>query len=282
MEGLRGKVVLVDFWTYSCINCVRTLPYLREWHRAYKDRGLVIVGVHTPEFEFEKSPANVAQAVHDLGVEWPVVQDNDYSQWNAYGNRYWPAHYFVDARGRVRSFHFGEGDYDGSERIIRELLAEAGASLAGSVSMPAPGVEAGTAETYLGYARGRGFASAELFVADAPADYHPARVPGNGEWSLQGEWTITGQYVVPGSSGTLAIGFDAARVFLVVEPQEPGASIQVEVDGRPAADTPDVRGGLLRPHESRLYQLVGLERAGKHILTLGVKGKLRLFAFTFG
>ena len=127
LEALRGKVVLVDFWTYSCVNCVRTIPYLQDWYRTYRDRGLVIIGVHTPEFEFEKSTANVERAMRDLGVEWPVVQDNDYAQWNAYGNRYWPAKYFIDAQGRVRWFHFGEGQYAESEKVIQELLLEAAA-----------------------------------------------------------------------------------------------------------------------------------------------------------
>src|SRR5208283_4200145 len=131
LEALRGKVVVVDFWTYSCINCVRTLPYLRAWYDAYRDKGLVIVGVHTPEFEFEKNPANVAKAIRELGVNWPVVQDNDYVQWNAYANMYWPAHYFIDAKGRVRYFHFGEGEDDVSEKVIQALLKEAGAIVGG-------------------------------------------------------------------------------------------------------------------------------------------------------
>ena len=283
MEGLRGKVVLVDFWTYSCVNCVRTIPWLKQWYRAYKDRGLVIIGVHTPEFEFEKRPENVAHAIRDLGVEWPVVQDNDYSQWNAYGNRFWPAHYFIDASGRVRYFHFGEGEYDVSERIIKELLGEAGTAASAIASDPAnDGAAARTPETYLGYARGRGFASAVAPVADAEAVYRPARAPRNGEWSLDGRWTIASQYIVPGSSGMLSLGFDARNVFLVIEPEAPGGSIRVRVDGTPARDTPDVRDGVVSPAESRLYQLVGLAEPGPHVLTLNVTGKLRLFAFTFG
>ena len=187
LEGLRHKVVVVDFWTYSCVNCVRTIPYLRDWYRKYKDKGLVLIGVHTPEFEFEKNPANVARAIRELGVEWPVVQDNDYTIWNAYANQYWPAHYFIDAAGRVRYFHFGEGDYEGSERIIRTLLKEAGASVEGKiVSRPEEKIQAQTPETYLGYDRARGFASAVKPVFDAPADYRPARVPGSGEWNLTG------------------------------------------------------------------------------------------------
>ncbi len=282
MEQLRGKVVVVDFWTYSCVNCVRTLPYLRAWYEAYRDRGLVIVGVHTPEFEFEKSQRNVARAVGELGVTWPVVQDNDYEQWNAYTNQYWPAHYFIDARGRVRYFHFGEGEYDVSERVIQALLKEAGASVGDIVSKPAPKIDSQTPETYLGYDRSSGFTTAVRPVPDAAVDYRPARVPANGEWNLEGRWTITPQYIVAESSGTVQLGFDAARVFLVVEPQSPGGTIDVTIDGRPAPDTADVKGGTLAPGESRMYQLVDLGKRGSHVLRLAVKGGLRLFAFTFG
>lgn len=282
LENLRGKVVVVDFWTYSCVNCVRTLPYLRAWYDAYRDKGLVIVGVHTPEFEFEKSTANVARAIHELGVTWPVVQDNDYAQWSAYANQYWPAHYFIDAKGRVRYFHFGEGEYDVSEKVIQSLLKEAGASVGGIVSRPAPLLDTQTPETYLGYDRGRGFASAVNPVADKPMSYSPARQPANGEWNLTGTWTITPQYVLPSSGGTLQLGFNAKNVFLVVEPEDRGGSVSVFVDDKPGADTIDVKAGAFAPRESRMYQLVGLPSAGPHVLRLEVKGRLRLFAFTFG
>jgi cytochrome c biogenesis protein CcdA/thiol-disulfide isomerase/thioredoxin len=283
LEELRHKVVVVDFWTYSCVNCVRTIPYLRDWYRKYKDKGLVLIGVHTPEFEFEKNPANVARAIRELGVEWPVVQDNDYTIWNAYGNQYWPAHYFIDTEGRVRYFHFGEGDYAGSEDIIRTLLRETGADVQGKLaSLPAEKIETQTPETYLGYDRARGFASAVKPVFDAPADYRPARVPGNGEWNLAGTWTITPQYIVPDSAASLQLGFQAKNVFLVIEPQSKGGSIQVSVDGAAPADTADVKAGRLQPAESRMYQLVALKQPGAHVLRLEVRGKLRLFAFTFG
>ncbi len=285
MDDLKGKVVVIDFWTYSCVNCVRTLPYLRAWYDAYKSRGLVIVGVHTPEFEFEKSPANVAKAMRELGVTWPVVQDNDYQEWNAYANQYWPAHYFIDAKGEVRYFHFGEGEYDVSERVIQALLREAGADLSGVASRApskAATIDSQTPETYLGYDRISGFATAVKLAPDTPADYRPAHPAGNGEWSLDGRWTITPQYAVPETQGTLELGFDAKNVFLVVEPQGPGGSIEVALDGRPAPDTPDVRKGNLAPGESRMYQVVGLPKRGAHVLRLAVKGKLRLFAFTFG
>jgi thiol-disulfide isomerase/thioredoxin len=282
LEGLRGKVVLVDFWTYSCINCVRTIPYLKAWYETYRDRGLVIIGVHTPEFAFEKSPDNVQRAMRDLGVDWPVVLDNDYRQWRAYRNLYWPAHYFIDAEGRVRYFHFGEGRYEESERVIQALLKEAGMKVGGLVSKADPRFTSRTPETYLGYRRAKGFASAVAPARDKAADYRPAGVPGSGEWSLAGTWTVTSQYVVPESSGALELGFHARNVFLVVEPEAPGGRIEVQVDGRPAADTADVKGGVLAPDGSRVYQLVGLEEPGEHVLRLEVKGRLRLFAFTFG
>ena len=282
LEALRGKVVVVDFWTYSCVNCIRTIPYLRAWYSAYRDKGLVIVGVHTPEFEFEKKPANLARAIRELGVTWPVVQDNDYAEWTAYANQYWPAHYFIDAKGRVRYFHYGEGEYDVAERVIQKLLTEAGANVGAIVSKPDLMLESCTPETYLGYDRGKGFASAVAPVADQPVSYTPAGQPANGEWNLTGIWTITSQYVVPSASGSLQLGFDAKNVFLVIEPLEHGGSISVLVDGKSAADTADVRNGKLAPAESRMYQLVGLGSPGPHVLRLDVRGTLRLFAFTFG
>jgi thiol-disulfide isomerase/thioredoxin len=282
MSGLRGRVVLIDFWTYSCVNCVRTIPYLRSWYAAYRDKGFVIVGVHTPEFEFEKKPENVARAIRDLGVDWPVVLDNDYAQWYAYSNRYWPAHYFIDAKGTLRFFHFGEGNYDVSEDVIRRLLEETGASLEEEVSKSAPKLASRTPETYLGYERSAGFLTNPSPIHDGVGDYQPARAPGNGEWSLAGKWTITGQYVVPQSSGVLELGFDARNVFLVIEPEQRGGTVEVRVDGRPSEDTEDVKNGALSPAESRLYHLVALRKPGPHTLRLEVRGMLRLFAFTFG
>ncbi len=281
-EDLRGKVVLVDFWTYSCVNCLRTLPYLRRWHEAYAAQGFLLLGVHTPEFEFEKSAENLGKAIRQLGVSWPVVQDNDYAQWQAYANRFWPAHYLIDAQGRLRYFHFGEGAYEETESVIRMLLRETGGLVGREVSGPEPELAAGTPETYLGYGRARGFASAVAPLPDSSALYRPARTPGNGEWSLSGSWTIRKEYVIPDSPGSLELGFRARDVYLVVEPEAPGGSIRVRLDGRQAPDTPDLRQGLLEPGSSRLYQLVALEEPGPHVLRLEVQGRLRLFAFTFG
>jgi cytochrome c biogenesis protein CcdA/thiol-disulfide isomerase/thioredoxin len=282
LADLRGKVVLVDFWTYSCVNCVRTLPYLRAWYDAYKDKGLVIVGVHSPEFEFEKVSANVSQATAQLGVTWPVVQDNDYRTWTAYGNQYWPAHYFIDAKGRVRYFHFGEGGYELSERVIQALLKEAGAETGGLVSKPDAQLDDQTPETYLGYERGQGLVSGVKPEGDKAVDYRPGRALAPGEWNLEGRWTIASQFIAPESGGALDLRFNAKSVYLVVESGSGGGSIEARVDGSPAADTPDVIKGIARPAESRLYQLVNLPSGGEHLLRLVVKGRLRLFAFTFG
>jgi cytochrome c biogenesis protein CcdA/thiol-disulfide isomerase/thioredoxin len=282
LESLRGKVVVVDFWTYSCVNCIRTIPYLRAWYDKYKDKGLVIVGVHSPEFAFERVQGNVSRAMRDLGVAWPVVMDNDYKEWNAWGNQYWPAHYFIDANGRVRSWHFGEGSYAESERLIQDLLKEAGQAVTGIVSAPDLRLAVNTPETYLGYARGSGLASAVKPVADAPADYVPARVPGNGEWTLSGTWTIRGEYVQAMGEGSLQLGFNAKDVYLVVEPVSGGGTITASLDETGPAEAPDLTGGVLVPELSRLYHLVSLDSAASHVLKLDIKGSLRLFAFTFG
>jgi cytochrome c biogenesis protein CcdA/thiol-disulfide isomerase/thioredoxin len=283
LETLRGKVVLVDFWTYSCINCIRTIPYLKAWYDAYKDKGLVIIGVHSPEFAFEKVSANVSRAMRDLGVTWPVVQDNDYSQWKAYGNKYWPAHYFIDAKGRVRYWHFGEGEYAESEAVIKKLLAEAGATVDRNIVSAAPvRLAALTSETYLGYERGKGFASAVNIIPDRALVYRPARTPAQGEWNLQGTWTIAGQYIASQGAGVLWLGFDAKDVYLVAEPVNGGGSIAAYLDGATAPDTADFHDGVAKPDASRLYHVVGLPQEGAHVLKLEVNGSLRLFAFTFG
>lgn len=282
MEDLKGRVVLIDFWTYSCVNCIRTIPALQSWYMKYRDQGFVIIGVHTPEFEFEKNPSNVRKAIEDLGIRWPVVLDNEYRQWKAYANRYWPAHYFIDIHGRVRYFHFGEGHYDTSEKVIRKLLKEAGKETGSHISVFDSTYRAKTPETYLGYSRGRGFASAVPPVEDMVTGYQPSRVPGNGEWNLTGRWMIADEYVVPEAEGILQLGFDAQDVFLVIEPEEAGGEIIIGIDEISGPDTPDVKDGVLVPDESRLYHLAGLKEPGPHVLRLDVRGKLRLFAFTFG
>ncbi len=195
-EQLRGKVVVVDFWTYSCINCLRSIPYVKTWDERYRRDGLVVIGVHAPEFAFERQPANVARAVKDLGIRYPVALDNNYDLWRALKNNYWPAHYFIDASGRIRYHHFGEGDYDGSERVIRQLLAEAGRAPAGQAvpAVQATGAQAAAAirdirssETYVGYARAANFVSPGGLLQDAEKTYGAAPLSLN-DWSLEGSW----------------------------------------------------------------------------------------------
>lgn len=283
MADLKGKVVLVDFWTYSCVNCVRTLPHLRSWYDAYRDDGLVIIGVHTPEFAFERSPANVEKAIADLGVTWPVVLDNDFAQWRAYSNRYWPAHYFIDAAGIVRYFSYGEGHYDISEQVIRRLLEEAGGAPSEmAAAREAADLESRTPEIYLGYGRSEGLVSQGDPARDRSASYVSAGSLDNGEWSLDGTWIIREEHVLATEAGVLELSFHAKDVFLVIEPAGNGGRIEVLVDGEVAPDTADVLDGVARTEESRLYQLVALPEPGEHTLHLRIYGRLKLFAFTFG
>jgi len=283
MDDLKGYVVLIDFWTYSCVNCIRTLPYLRSWHDTYKDEGLIIIGVHSPEFTFERSTANVEKAMKDLGVNWPVVLDNGFQQWRSYGNRFWPAHYFIDHQGRVRYFHIGEGEYDTSEKVIRQLLQEKGTAPQERAEIPREAKNASeTPETYLGYKRMEHFLSIEDLHRGESHNYSIEKSPENPQWGLEGQWIIEGEYITPEDQGILEIGFHGKKVFLVVESIGEGGSIQVELDGKTPADTIDVKSGSFRPEASRLYELVDLEKADDHLLRLRVEGLVRLYAFTFG
>ncbi|MBI9102753.1 MAG: cytochrome c biogenesis protein DipZ [Spirochaetales bacterium] len=283
MDDLKGKVVLLDFWTYSCVNCVRTIPHLREMYDRYKDDGLEIIGVHSPEFAFERKPENVGKAIDELGVSWPVVLDNDYAQWQAYNNRYWPAHYFIDSEGRVRYFQFGEGRYDTSEEVIRKLLKESG-TLSSKRLDGESGIEneSRTPEIYLGYGRSEGFTSQPEILPDGAEVYTSPVKPANGEWTLEGEWTIERESVFTTETGVLELGFHAKNVFLVIEPLKMNGRIEIRLDGKQVGDSPDVVDSMLFPEESRLYQLVALPESDEHILSLTVQGEMRLFAFTFG
>jgi len=296
--SLAGKVVLVDFCTYTCINWLRTLPYLRAWAQKYRP-GLVVIGVHTPEFDFEHNFDNVRRAVRQMKIEYPVVIDNDYSIWRAFNNHYWPALYFVDGRGRVRRNHFGEGEYERSEIAIQRLLAEAGAAEIGRgvVSIDATGVELAASwsdlqspENYVGYERTDHFASPGGAELDRRRLYAiPPRLALN-EWALAGEWTMGRQGTVLSSpSGRIAYRFHARDLHFVMGPPQPGISIRfrIQVDGHPpgAAHGLDVDyGGNGTVVEQRLYQLI---RQPKPIvdrlfeiefLDTGVE----TFAFTFG
>lgn len=297
-QQLRGKVVVVDFWTYSCINCLRALPYVRAWAEKYKDQGLVVIGVHTPEFAFEKSEANVRDAVRRLGVDYPVAMDNDFAIWRAFKNQYWPAHYFIDAQGRIRHHHFGEGDYDGSERVIQQLLKEAGAAnvAADVVQVQAQGAEAaadmsqlGSPETYVGYARAENFRSPGGLARDVAKAYVASPLHLN-DWSLVGRWRVTREHAeLAAPGGRLSFRFKARDLHLVMGPGSNGAMprFRVLIDGQaPGADAgSDIDAqGVGRIDQQRLYQLIRQSGAVRErtfeieFLDPGVQ----VFAFTFG
>jgi len=297
-QALRGKVVLIDFWTYSCINCLRALPYVKSWYQRYKDQGLVVIGVHAPEFAFEKDAGNVTRAVHDLGITYPVALDNNYAIWKAFDNQYWPAHYFIDAQGRIRGHHFGEGDYADSEQLIRRLLTEAGASHlpVAAQAIQGTGVQAASApdvnspETYLGYARAANFASAGGLVRDAPNPYAaPAALQLN-QWALSGAWRVDGEKAVATAAGAaIVFRFHARDLHLVLGPHEVGHPVRfrVSIDGRdPGAD----RGTDVRPDgtgsvsEQRLYQLLRQTDAGAdHTFAIQfLDPGVQAYSFTFG
>jgi thiol-disulfide isomerase/thioredoxin len=270
-EELRGKVVLVDFWTYTCINWLRTLGYVRAWHEKYQDHGLVVIGVHTPEFPFEQDPDNVRWAAQDLRVGYPVALDPDYAVWRAFANNYWPAVYLADAEGRIRHTHFGEGGYEECEMAIQMLLREAGRESVPDdfVSVADEGFEAqadwqslGSPETYLGYEQAQNFVSADRPVFDEPQDFgSPDRLERN-QWALSGNWTLEpGASVLNRSDGSIVFRFHARDVNLVLGPRERGTSVpfRVLVDGEPpgAAHGLDVdEEGHGAVTQQRLYQLV--------------------------
>ncbi len=293
-EGLRGHVVLVDFWTLTCINWLRTAPYVRGWSQAYRDDGLIVVGVHTPEFSFEHEIDLVRLATKERGIEYPVAVDNDYGIWKAFSNHYWPALYFVDADGIIRDQHFGEGSYKRSERVIQRLLGVDRPSV--PVAVEAVGVEAEadwdhlrTPETYLGYYRSDRFASPETVVIEASRTYSLPESLRMNHWALGGEWTIRGENaMLDRPYGRIAYRFHARDAHLVLS-SHTGEAIpfQVLVDGeRPGSshgvDVDEAGNGVLR--EGRMYQLVRQDRAIRERtleITFSEAGA-EAYAFTFG
>ena len=286
LRGLRGRVVLVDFWTYSCINCIRTLPYLKAWDAKYRKDGLTIVGVHTPEFPFEREASNVENAIQENGIHYPVAQDNEQATWNAYGNQYWPAEYFIDARGRVRYVHFGEGEYGEKEKVIRDLLAEAGDKVGGketSVKAVAPSTTVTTPETYLGAARAERFTNSDF--AQGSHDFTSPGSPPPNAFGYGGNWKIGFDSATAGTDATLELNFGARRVYLVLGSPGGDRKVVVKLDGKPisAADAgADVHGGAVTVSGQRLYNLVDLPRVGHHVLTLEPEAGVEGYAFTFG
>ena len=297
-EALKGKVVLVDFWTYSCINCLRAIPYVRAWAEKYRDQGLVVIGVHAPEFAFEKNIDNVRMAVADLKLDYPVAIDNDYAIWRAFNNQYWPAHYFVDAQGRIRHHHFGEGDYDESERVIQQLIAEAGKTAVASdlVSVTASGAEVAadmsdilSPETYVGYARAENFISPGGAVQDARHVY-TAPTPRLNEWALSGDWTIGGEHAaLNDKDGGIVYRFHARDLHLVLGPAPDGKPVRfrVTIDGAAPGDShgTDIDAeGQGTVTAQRLYQLVRQNGAiADHTFEIRfLDPGVQAYAFTFG
>jgi len=297
--SLRGKVILIDFWTYSCINCLRAIPYVEAWAEKYRNDGLVVIGVHTPEFAFEKDQANIAKAVRDLKITYPIAIDSNYGIWKAFNNQYWPAHYFIDAQGTIRYHHFGEGEYDKSEEVIQELLKQKDANLkltglvqvSGSGATAAPDMDdIQSPETYIGYERQENYVSPEKIRRDAEASYSaPGRMDVN-NWGLAGKWIVSGEHAALASvSGKIVFRFHARDLHLVLGPGKDGKPIRfrVLVDGAPPAqdhgtDTNSSGEGTVAGY--RLYQLI--RQKGKvedrtfeiQFLDRGVQA----YAFTFG
>jgi cytochrome c biogenesis protein CcdA/thiol-disulfide isomerase/thioredoxin len=298
-EQLKGKVVLIDFWTYSCINCLRAIPYVEAWSEKYKNDGLVVIGVHTPEFAFEKDPANVAKSLVDLKITYPVAIDSKYAIWNAFHNEYWPAHYFIDAQGQIRYHHFGEGKYDESEEVIQQLLREKSASVqvGGLVQVNGAGVQAASdsgnvasPETYVGYGRQENYASSQKIENDGKQTYTAPARPSVNQWGLVGSWNVSEEHAsLVTAPGKVIFRFHARDLHLVLGPGKNGQPVKfrVRIDGTApgedrGADTDADGNGVV--NEYRLYQLV--RQKGKvedrtfeiEFLDPGVQ----VFAFTFG
>jgi thiol-disulfide isomerase/thioredoxin len=307
-KSLRGKVVLVNFWTYSCINSLRELPYVKAWAAKYKDAGLLVIGVHAPEFGFEKDPANVKIAVADLKIPFPVPIDNNHSIWSAFRNEYWPADYIVDAKGRIRYHHFGEGDYEKSERVIQTLLKENGATgldqstvriTAGGAEAP-PSEDVRSPETYIGYARTENFASPERMARDSRKTYSPPSQPALNQWGLGGPWnTAAESATLESAPGKIVFRFHSRDVHMVLGLSKMGPAkngpakngrpvrFKVTLDGAAPGDNhgvdsgPDGVGEVRQP---RIYQLLRQKGRVKdatfeiEFLDPGVEA----FSFTFG
>jgi cytochrome c biogenesis protein CcdA/thiol-disulfide isomerase/thioredoxin len=300
LPELRGKVVLVDFWTYSCINCLRTLPYVKAWWNTYKDQGLVIIGVHSPEFAFERDENNVRKAIRDLGIRYPVAMDNNYAIWNAYHNQYWPAHYLIDAQGRVRDHVFGEGDYAHTEAAIRQLLAEAHHSVTSAAEplapLPAAGVMAAAGqdrnispETYIGSERAEHFASPERFKPGRVAQYSAPSQPALNQWGLAGQWKVGAESAtLARPHGAIVYRFRGRDLHLVLgNPHDTPVRFRVTLDGTApgaahGADTDPSGNGTV--NGNRLYQLVR-QQDGAQERTFRIEfldPGVQAFAFTFG
>jgi cytochrome c biogenesis protein CcdA/thiol-disulfide isomerase/thioredoxin len=287
LESLRGKVVLIDFWTYTCINCIRTLPYLKDWDTKYKDEGLVIIGVHTPEFEFEKSAENVQKAIDDFDLKYTVMQDNDYKTWRAYANRYWPAKYLIDKNGKIVYTHFGEGDYDETEKQIQKYLKETGATVNQEVDNPTYQVTSRSPETYLGYGRMEYFATPSQLKIGVKFSYILPDSVATNRFAFGGSWQVEEERSQAFKGAQLVQGFDAMDVFLVMRSvsAKPG-KVKVYLDDKLVDETSageDVVNSEISVDKDRLYKLIHLQNEGKHTLKLEFEDdNVEVYAFTFG
>ncbi len=289
LESLRGQVVLVDFWTYSCINCVRNNPYIEGWYQQYKDDGFTVIGAHAPEFAFERNVENVQKAVRDQNISYPVALDNDFSTWGAFENQFWPTYYLIDAQGNVRRIHSGEGEYRESEQAIRQLLTENGAFLSDDeITTEGDAVDyitkQQTPETYLGLKRASNFASKEPLGSGGPFT-SPAKLASN-QWSLSGKWDV-GNETITSSEDSAKLAFNIrAKAVYVVASSESGNQIKVLVNGQPANGSnagSDVKNGAVTVQEARLYRLVEFDQFQESInLELTVPKGVSLNVFTFG
>lgn len=287
INKLKGKIVLVDFWTYTCINCIRTLPHVTSWYNKYKDQNFMVIGVHTPEFEFEKRAENVLNAIKQYDIKYPVAQDNDYSTWKAYDNHYWPAKYLIDSDGYIRYFHFGEGQYEETEKAIQTLIEEAGSKVKQDmVHVPDQTPNAPqTPETYLGYARMDRFASYEPIKTGKSIYSMPVVIPEN-TVAYSGEWEITDESA-KSKKGKLKLNFHASKVFLVITPHSTDDRIEVYLDGKVISNDMtgiDVKDGFVKLDVPRLYELVNISgERDDHVLELQFNSEgTEIFAFTFG
>jgi cytochrome c biogenesis protein CcdA/thiol-disulfide isomerase/thioredoxin len=284
----RHRVVLVDFWTYSCVNCLRTLPQLEAWDARYRTDGLTIVGVHTPEFPFEHSSSNVAAAISQNGIHYPVAQDNDAATWSSFGNQYWPAEYLIDTSGNVRYVHFGEGNYATTEGAIRSLLREAGATnlpAPTQVNVTAPPPDSATPESYLGAARAQRFANGAITVGSHDYSSAPQSLSTD-QLAYTGRWNIASDAATAGPGAHLYLRFHARRVFIVLGPPSGHASnARILLDGRPIPSSTsgqDVHGAIVRVDAQRLYTVVSLPSFSEHLLEVDPAPGTQAYSFTFG
>jgi thiol-disulfide isomerase/thioredoxin len=297
-DSLSGKVVLVDIWTYSCVNSLRQLPYLKDWAEKYKDAGLVVIGVHSPEFRFEKDRENVKRAVQDLKLDYPIAIDSKMGVWQAFNNEYWPADYFVDGKGKIRHHHFGEGEYDQSEMVIQQLLKENGAPEVDRslVKASGEGIEAPfsldvrSPETYAGYLRTDHFSSPERMAPDSPKTYSPPKNIGLNDWGLGGSWKVSDESAaLQAPNGKIVFRFHARDLHMVLGLSEPNKSIHysVKLDGEPPGENHGIDTSTLgsgQVDQPRLYQLIR-QKGQVTDRTFEIEftdPEVQVYSFTFG